>query len=380
MDVEERALARALRTVDGDMSLQDITAKVQDFRKERRGNDAEGPSRFAVGRLLDGSAWGVPDENCEKRGPKMKLSEREVKKLIATLKKLQRTRKGEIPVRMILFRAGLHSRVSLRSGVRYLNREGYFWYRPRHKPELTADDMRLREAFADTWMKKRKAFWSTSCAFIDCKVYTAYTTAQAKNYSYSTRVRGIYRPPGAGLDPKYTTPSPLKHRRGVGKGDTSRNYMAVVANGRIRRFIHVEGKWKTDTWIALLEGRVKTAVRASGATHVFRDGDPHAFNTYRGRAAESAFEWTTVQLTPRSPDLMPLDYALWTEIQRRMRECELAKLEDDETWHETPAQFWARLERTALGLDKATVDKCTAHMRKRLAALKDAKGAHIDLD
>ena len=54
-------------------------------------------------------------------------------------------RKGEIPVRMILFRAGLHNRISLRSGVRYLNREGYFWYRPRHKPELTAEEIQRQQ-------------------------------------------------------------------------------------------------------------------------------------------------------------------------------------------------------------------------------------------
>jgi hypothetical protein len=81
-----------------------------EFRKERHREDAEGPSRFAVGPLLDGTAWGVPAEDQKTRGPKNKLKPVQVGKLVSTLKKLHRTPKGDL--HQTAFECFHHTRVS----------------------------------------------------------------------------------------------------------------------------------------------------------------------------------------------------------------------------------------------------------------------------
>ena len=81
-----------------------------EFRKERHREDAGGPSRFAVGPLLDGTVWSVPAEDQKTRGPKNKLKPVQVRKLVSTLKKLHRTPKGDL--HQAAFECFHHTRVS----------------------------------------------------------------------------------------------------------------------------------------------------------------------------------------------------------------------------------------------------------------------------
>ena len=72
-----------------------------------------------------------------------------------------------------------------------------------------------------------------------------------------------------------------------------------------------------------------------------------------------------------SPDLNVLDYAVWSEVERRMRKAE-------SVWKnskaETRAQFGARLARIAQKLPKEFIDKSIADMKRRCERLHVAKG------
>ncbi len=77
------------------------------------------------------------------------------------------------------------------------------------------------------------------------------------------------------------------------------------------------------------------------------------------------------EIPRRSPDLNVCDYALWTEINKRMRRQEHqwahSKVEKRE-------QYLARLRRTAQRLPESFVRRAVGDMRRRCQRLLAAKG------
>ena len=73
----------------------------------------------------------------------------------------------------------------------------------------------------------------------------------------------------------------------------------------------------------------------------------------------------------RSPDLNVLDYAIWAEVEKRLRKQE-RNMPDAK--HETRAQFEQRLDRTARNLPEAFINKSIGDLQKRCKLLYKAKG------
>ena len=79
-------------------------------------------------------------------------------------------------------------------------------------------------------------------------------------------------------------------------------------------------------------------------------------------------------MPPRSPDLNPLDYSVWFEINRKM--C-LQESRWPTPKKETRKAFLARLRRTAKSLSADYVNKVTGNLESRLKLLKKATGRHF---
>ena len=77
------------------------------------------------------------------------------------------------------------------------------------------------------------------------------------------------------------------------------------------------------------------------------------------------------QILTRSPDLNVLDYAIWAEVEKRLRKQE-RNMPDAK--HETRAQFEQRLDRTARNLPSSFIDDAIGGLRKRCQLLFKAKG------
>ena len=69
------------------------------------------------------------------------------------------------------------------------------------------------------------------------------------------------------------------------------------------------------------------------------------------------------------------DYALWAEVNRRMRRQERFWPESKK---ETRATYLKRLRRTALRLPASFCDKSIKDMRRRCRLLFEAKGKHFE--
>ena len=79
-------------------------------------------------------------------------------------------------------------------------------------------------------------------------------------------------------------------------------------------------------------------------------------------------------LPPRSPDLNPLDYSIWAEVNKRMRAAE-EKFRKNKK--ETRDQYINRLAKTARALPRSFITKSIMSMKKRFGLVYAAKGGLI---
>ena len=106
---------------------------------------------------------------------------------------------------------------------------------------------------------------------------------------------------------------------------------------------------------------------------VVEDNDPTGYKSSKGKAAKKALGIKTVQWPRYSPDLMPLDFSLWQDVERRMDASAPSGYESKEA-------FKKRLRRTALSTPKITVRNMVATMRGKAKDIYDADGGDIASD
>ena len=74
-----------------------------------------------------------------------------------------------------------------------------------------------------------------------------------------------------------------------------------------------------------------------------------------------------------SPDLNPLDFFLWAEVNRRMAE-------QRPPANESPSAFKARLRRVAMGIPKSVIRAAVSKMKTKAAEVVLAEGGRIPSD
>ena len=104
---------------------------------------------------------------------------------------------------------------------------------------------------------------------------------------------------------------------------------------------------------------------------VLEDNDPAGNRSAKGRDAKKAARLDVLELPKRSPDLNVMDFAVWSEVERRLRK-------QEKKWptnrRESRAEFERRLNRTAKGLPKEFVDKSIGDLQRRCESLYAAEG------
>ena len=81
-----------------------------------------------------------------------------------------------------------------------------------------------------------------------------------------------------------------------------------------------------------------------------------------GRAAKGSSHIDVLQIPPRSPDLNPLDFSFWAEVNTRMRKQE-ARFSSD--YVEPRAVFVDRLRRTVLGAPASKLVHMVGNVKRR---------------
>ena len=108
---------------------------------------------------------------------------------------------------------------------------------------------------------------------------------------------------------------------------------------------------------------------------VLEDTDPAGFKSGKGKATKERARIVSFNIPHRSPDCNVCDFALWAEINKRMRR-------QEKHWpagkKETREGYLKRLRNTALRLPAAFVTKSIGDLTRRCNRLHAAKGGHFE--
>ena len=155
----------------------------------------------------------------------------------------------------------------------------------------------------------------------------------------------------------------------------SADITAAVAGGKIIMWHVNEKPWNGERAATMYKALGKALRKNWGVKSSYRvieDGDTKSFQSGKGVRAKQIEKIRSWKLPPRTPEWMPLDYCLWTQIEQRV----LAKTVGDESFK----SYRLRLLRTAQALPKRLVTNALLDMRPRIRQTLDSKGAHIKKD
>ena len=103
------------------------------------------------------------------------------------------------------------------------------------------------------------------------------------------------------------------------------------------------------------------------------DNDPTGFKSNAGLKAKKDLKIRAMEFPKHSPDLMPLDFSVWAEVDRRMALQTSPK-------NETADQYKERLKRTAMAIPQAVIRKAIMAIKTRAEAVVQANGGDIPRD
>jgi hypothetical protein len=245
------------------------------------------------------------------------------------------------------------------------------------KPLLITKDIEERRSFHDDHKHRSAEQWPvyTHCV-LDCKVFAVNLNARARNYASRRSVRGNYRKKVSKLTGQYVKPkTALKFNTGA-----KNVYIAcAIGAGKVLMWHEVKGRWNGAAAAKMYAGPLKTALQKAwpnvrGPLRVLEDNDPTGYKSSKGMEAKEASGIRTLDLPHRSPDLNPLDFSLWAEVNKRMRK-------QEKNWPATKTEtrdaYVKRLRRTAMNLSPDYINRIIGTMAKRVRLLGAAKGGHF---
>jgi hypothetical protein len=357
-----------------DLPTSDIMERLGRARG-RRG--VEVPGLRVVQRALKGDTFrrGV----VEKRGRKKKLSTKNVKKMNTVRKTLIKEAKGEREVHWgdILKKARVPkahrttvSRAFQRAGIPVAARK------PREKPMRKPEHNHSRVAICSKWARRPAVYFSDSIDLImDNKQWEIPTTATGKRYQNMKRVRFHLRTKSEGLAAGFTKPSVKKNRVNTG---ARVSVCAGIIGCKVKLWHYLPKKnWCGKVAEELYRGPVMNALtRHAGPKPrytVMEDNDPTGYKSNRAKTARAELKIRTIDFPRYSPDLNPMDFFMWSEVQRRMDKGKIPK-------KESVSQYKTRLRRTAMAIPEAVIRKAVMSIKTRAKAVVEAKGGDIAAD
>lgn len=304
-----------------------------------------------------------------RKGRPQKLSDRQKRLLLRTLKQLRESH-GNYTILNIMSAIQLDRNfVSERTVSRFLNRNGYFHLQARKKGLLLKSDLVKRMKFArDIKSNERRSFWTDDIGFYFDAASFQFKTHPKQN---ATTPRGrVWRKHSEGISFGCTTKGEK-----VGSGGKVVHIYAAISHGMgvvlAKHYRKLSGKhfakFVRKKFPALLQ-----RCEMSGHQRVFlQDGDPSQ-NSQVAKKAFADINCTVFKIPPRSPDLNPIE-----NIFKLLGD----KLRKDAIEHNIEAEsyrpFRRRIIRTLMALPMTTIDKTIASMPKRIDCIIKSKGGRL---
>ena len=269
-------------------------------------------------------------------------------------------------------------KVSIRTMLEAFHERDIYFRPCRDKPDLTPQDIIERRAFADKFAGKPEAFWLENIDLtIDVKYFKIYTNRSARSRAAREGTWGSFRTKAQGLLAQYVRPS---KRLKWNPGARGVHVLAGVGKGQVLLWEYIDGRrWSGSVAAEMYKGPVKDCLQNAypgrSKWTILEDNDPTGFRSKAGLQAKDEAGLKVFQIPKRSPQLNMCDYALWKEVEKRMRAQEKRFLP---SFREARVAFLKRLRRTAMRLPSSFINRSLKNMKIRCQRLAAAKGGHFE--
>ena len=315
----------------------------------------------------------------ETRGRKAKVGLVKLRRLNSTRKALIKHADGESEVHLedVMKKARVTD-VHRSTVSRAFKRIGVAWRAPREKPSRTAEDRAERQRICGKWKYLAQDYFTDRVDLImDNKKFDVPTHDRARKYQKMLRVRGHLRAKEEGVKPGFTKPNSRKNKVNPG---AKVNVCAAIINCRIKVWHYLPDRWSGAAAVNLYKGPIVKALRKHRGNkpvyHIVEDNDPTGYRSGVAVAAKAELGICPMEYPRYSPDLNPLDFFVWNEVARRMNKEAI----DKGLKREPTEAYKIRLRRTAMSLPEDVIRKAVGSMKRRAAAIVDAKGDNITMD
>ena len=367
---EQDKIDRMLRSSGG--SAMDALRSVNSVRQKK---GAEVVSKCTIYRFVNDCTYKRGKK--EACGGKNKvLTKKDVDHLDKVRKRLLKSANNtrRVTYKEILKAAGFDGKCCPRVAQDALRSRGIRFRALRRKVCLTDEDAKLRLKAAKEWVKRPKAFWVDNVhAYVDNKAWPMPLTPQQKERYRKTRVTGRLRKAQKGVARGCTKPRDKHSFLGI----PSVTISAAVAKDKTIMW-HVVGKsWNGTVAADMYSGPLAKALEKTWGKKkkytIVEDGDRKGNQSGLGLKAKEFAKMCAMALPPRTPSWMPLDYAIWTAIEKKMDETALCGVEGKDA-------FSARLKRSAMKLPRGFVRKVIERMKGNIQGVVEARGYHAKDD
>ena len=340
----------------------------------------EGKKPAEIAKLLARSLstiTGFLKDGREGAGRPLALSDAQVKRLCAKARIMIKAADAQWQVTAGMLKKALGLKCCERVILDALHSQGIYFFRLREKLPLTPEDVRARLEFAETHSRKAASWWEQNVhAFLDNKLFPIFLDAKGRKYAAKRVARGAFRSAGESL-----TTGHIKPKSGIKYNYSSKavTIACAICADKVLMWHEVSGNWTGDAAAYMYTSKLAPALRRhypdASRFVLLEDNDHSGYKSNKGKVAKAEAGIRAMEFPKRSPDLNPLDYSIWSEVNRRMRAQEKRFRP---SFRETSVAYKARLRRTAMNLSEPFLRSVVACMKRRVVACKAAKGNHFE--
>ncbi|CAK0823042.1 unnamed protein product [Prorocentrum cordatum] len=342
--------------------------------RTRESLDETGPDLTTVRRALRGATHRRGP--AETRGRKLKLTAVKLRALNNARVRLIRAAKDEAEVHLKdVMKAARVSDVHKGTASRHFKRLGVTWRAPCAEPLRGSAEAEERVAACSGWTRLPGNYFTHQVdAIIDNKVFPIPMTKRANTHAKKSRVRGRLRTKAEGVLKPFTKPKGNQNRVNPG---AKVHVAAAIVNNKVRVWHYLPTLWCADAACDFYAGVLAPALRrcrkGRRAFRILEDNDPTGYKSKKAVDCKRGLKITPIKFPKYSPDLNPLDYFLWAEVNRRMAE-------QSAPANESQSAYKARLRRVAMGIPKGVIRAAVAKMKTKAAEVVVAEGGRIPSD
>ena len=301
------------------------------------------------------------------RGRPRKISDRDERQIIRTLKHVRKTNGGKFTAKRIQYLSGIN-KVSLRSVRKVLNKHGYAFRPARRKGILLASDLPKRLQFAKKVLKYYDpTLWTNDiCFYLDGKSFIHKLHPQDQARAPGAR---IWRRKDEGLNLDCTAKAKKSKT-----GSRLANFFVAISYQKgvilCENYEHLDGPFFAKF---IKKNFVKVFNRSNNPEgNLFvQDGDPSQ-TSMQAKLAMEQVNAVQFSIPPRSPDCNPIEN-FFNLIEKKLH----TDAVEQNIRYEPYPEFIQRIKKTMLEFPTETIDKIICSMHNRMLKIVQRKGQRI---